>query len=535
MDTKALRQKILDLAIRGKLVPQDPNDEPASVLLERIRAEKQQMVKDGKLKAKDLKNDSVIFVGDDNLHYEKFSDGTEKCVENEIHFEIPSSWMFCRLGDLFTVCSSKRVLQSEWKDSGIPFYRAREIVKLSDNDSVDNELFISEDHYQKLAKEYGVPLSGDLMVSGVGTIGKTYIVKDTDKFYYKDASVLCFQNRTGCINSSYAKYLLESTFMQSQMHNFSKGSTVDTITISTAVRYLCILPPVKEQERIVATINNLLSLNNCIDYELNNLKALVTNAKSKILDLAIRGKLVPQDPNDEPASILLEHIRKEKEELIKSGKLKRDKRESVIFRGDDNSYYETIGNKRACIDSEIHYDIPEGWTVERLKNLYSVNPKNDIANDETIVSFVPMNLINDRFLYNCTYELKQWKDCKKGFTHFADGDLGFAKISPCFENRKSVVFSNLKNGYGAGTTELYILRNFCEGLNPEYAILFLKSESFIERGVDTYSGTVGQQRIDKNIMMDTIIPIPPQNEQQRIADRVKQLFSILDSIQATIV
>ena len=295
------------------------------------------------------------------------------------------------------------------------------------------------------------------------------------------------------------------------------------------------VPPINEQELIIKSIKNLQLYSNIIESQQTDLKSLLLKCKSKILDLAIRGKLVSQDPNDEPASKLLERIRHEKEELIKAGKLKRDKRESVIFRGEDNSYYETIGNKRACIDSEIHYDIPEGWTVERLKNLYSVNPKNDIANDETIVSFVPMNLINEQFLYNGTYELKQWKDCKKGFTHFADGDLGFAKISPCFENRKSVVFSNLKNGYGAGTTELYILRNFCEGLNPEYAILFLKSESFIERGVDTYSGTVGQQRIDKNIMMDTIIPIPPQNEQQRIADRVKQLFSILDSIQATIV
>ena len=364
-----------------------------------------------------------------------------------------------------------------------------------------------------------------ITIAGRGTIGFPVY----RNYEYCPVVRLIVINQCDLINPHFLYYYLYARRLD------SVGSSIPQLTVPMVKPKLIPLPPLEEQERISLKLDLLFNIINNVNTTKDQIKIDIEKIKSKILDLAIRGKLVEQDLNEEPASVLLERIRKEKEELIKSGKLKRDKRESVIFRGDDNSYYETIGNKRACIDSEIHYDIPEGWTVERLKNLYFVNPKNDIANDETIVSFVPMNLINDRFLYNCTYELKQWKDCKKGFTHFADGDLGFAKISPCFENRKSVVFSNLKNGYGAGTTELYILRNFCEGLNPEYAILFLKSESFIERGVGTYSGTVGQQRIDKNIMMDTIIPIPPQNEQQRIADRVKQLFSILGSIQATIV
>ena len=200
MDTKALRQKILDLAIRGKLVPQNPEDEPASVLLERIRAEKEQMVKDGELKVKDIKKDTVIFRGDDNLHYEKFADGTVKCIEDEIPFEVPEGWAWCRLSDLFTVCSAKRVLQSDWKKEGVPFYRAREIVKLSESGTVENELFISEEHYQNMIENYGIPQVNDLMLSAVGTIGKVYIVKSQDRFYYKDASVICFQNTNKIIN-----------------------------------------------------------------------------------------------------------------------------------------------------------------------------------------------------------------------------------------------------------------------------------------------------------------------------------------------
>ena len=461
------------------------------------------------------------------MHYEKFSDGSITCIEDIIPFTLPNGWRWSRLSSL---CSDIQYgVSNSAENSGS--HRLLRITDIQDGkvewDKVPFTTLQSPEQYRLV--------TGDIVFARTGaTVGKSFLIKELpfDSVY---ASYLIRIRLIGKLSRDYVYDFFNSKCYWNQITDKSVGVGQPNCNGSSLKELLIPVPPINEQELIIKSIKNLQLYSNIIESQQTDLKSLLLKCKSKILDLAIRGKLVSQDPNDEPASKLLERIRHEKEELIKAGKLKRDKRESVIFRGEDNSYYETIGNKRACIDSEIHYDIPEGWTVERLKNLYSVNPKNDIANDETIVSFVPMNLINEQFLYNGTYELKQWKDCKKGFTHFADGDLGFAKISPCFENRKSVVFSNLKNGYGAGTTELYILRNFCEGLNPEYAILFLKSESFIERGVDTYSGTVGQQRIDKNIMMDTIIPIPPQNEQQRIADRVKQLFSILDSIQATIV
>ena len=235
------KSKILDLAIRGKLVPQNPDDEPASVLLDRIRAEKEELINQGKIKRE--KKESVIFRGEDNSYYD----------------DIPDGWEICYLGELFNVCSAKRVKQSDWRTEGVPFYRAREIVKLSNNDFVDNELYISEDHYQQVKKEYGIPQPGDLMVSGVGTIGKVYVVKDTDHFYYKDASVLCFENRNGIIDSQYAKYMLMSEFIQNQMRENSKGTTVDTITISAAMNYICFVPPANEQKRIVSAIEQILN------------------------------------------------------------------------------------------------------------------------------------------------------------------------------------------------------------------------------------------------------------------------------------
>jgi len=529
IDTVALREKVLDLAIRGKLVPQDPNDEPASVLMERIREQKQQMVKDGKLKPKDIKGDTVIFVGDDNLHYEKFTDGTVKCIEDEIPFELPKGWMWCRLKDLFNVCSAKRVLQSEWKKEGIPFYRAREIVKLSNNGFVDNDLFISFEHYETLKKSYGVPQAGDLMVTGVGTIGKVYIVQENDTFYYKDASVLCFENRYGAIESEFARIMIDSPLLQEQIHSKTYGNTVDTITISTANDYLCILPPINEQRKIMEAVKNVLEIASIVENGYTELKSGITQAKSKILDLAIRGKLVRQNPDDEPASVLLERIRLEKEELIRQGKIKRDKKESVIFKGEDNSYYLNEGQMTVDISNNLPFTIPESWCWTRIKDVLIVNPRNKLE-DDLEVSFIPMTLIDDGYSGNHTAEVRKWKKVKTGFTHFAEGDIGLAKISPCFENRKSAVFTDLANGYGAGTTELHILRPLGKSILTHYLLAYVKSDCFVEGGKQTFTGDVGQQRISREYVENAYFPLPPIKEQERIVQQISTVFQFLDSI-----
>ncbi len=260
------KAKILDLAIRGKLAPQDPNDEPASVLLERIRAEKEDLIKQGKIKRD--KKESVIFKGEDNSYYETIGSDTTN-IDNEIPFELPEGWEWCRFGSILEICSSKRVLQSDWTKEGVLFYRAREIVKLSETGIVDNDLFISEDHYQRLKTDYGIPNAGDLMISGVGTIGKVYVVRPNDRFYYKDASVLCFQNSYQALYPAYAKYMIESSYIQKQMSDNSNGTTVDTITISTATTYLCVLPPIKEQKRIADKVSQLFSLLDSISGNIN--------------------------------------------------------------------------------------------------------------------------------------------------------------------------------------------------------------------------------------------------------------------------
>ena len=242
---EALKKSILQEAVQGKLVPQDPTDESAESLLERIRAEKQRLIKEGKIK-KD-KHESIIFRRD-NSHYEKL-DGVACCIDDELPFEIPENWCWCRLKSIVNVVSARRVHQSDWRSEGVPFYRAREIGKLADTGSVNNELFITEAQYTEFSSS-GVPHPGDLMVTAVGTLGKTYIVKDGDRFYYKDASVICFEN-FGKINPAYLKLLMYSPYMEEQIKQNSAGTTVGTITIVKANEYLIPLPPLMEQQRIV--------------------------------------------------------------------------------------------------------------------------------------------------------------------------------------------------------------------------------------------------------------------------------------------
>ena len=220
---KQAKSKILNLAIHGKLVPQDPNDEPAIELLKRINPD---------------------FTPCDNGHYT---------------FDVPSGWITTNLGSIFNVVSAKRILKSDWKHSGVPFYRAREIAKLSIYRLVDNELYISEEHYNSLKEKFPVPKASDIMISAVGTIGKCYIVKESDKFYYKDASVLCLCNDYQ-INAKYIYHIMRSEYMLKQMYDNSKGTTVDTITIEKAKQYILPLPPLAEQQRIVAKIEETFSI-----------------------------------------------------------------------------------------------------------------------------------------------------------------------------------------------------------------------------------------------------------------------------------
>ena len=249
--------------------------------------------------------------------------------------------------------------------------------------------------------------------------------------------------------------------------------------------------------------------------------------KNSIVQWAIQGKLVPQDPNDEPASVLLEKIRQEKERLIKEKKIKRDKNASIIYRGEDNSYYEKIlaTGEVKCIDEEIPFEIPKGWEWCRVSSLFQINPK-VVAEDNTSAAFIPMEAISAGYGSEYRYYEKKWGEIKSGYTAFADNDIAFAKITPCFQNRKSAIFEGLPNGIGAGTTELKILRTYGETINRWFVLYFLESPYFIDEA--TFKGTANQQRIIVGYLENKLFPLPPLAEQERIVGKIGLVMPIID-------
>ena len=347
MDTKALRQKILDLAIRGKLVPQDPNDEPAEVLLERIREQKQQMFKEGKLKKKDIKNDTIIFKGEDNLHYEKLQDGTVKCIEDEIPFEVPEGWAWTRFSAITINRDSER--------KPISSSQRTDVAKIYDYYGASGKI----DKIDKYIFNERLLL--------IGEDGANLVTRNKPIAFFAEGQYWV-NNHAHCIDAT-DKFILEylcSYINAISLEKYVTGSAQPKMTQDNMNSILIPLPPYSEQKHMSQHLNEVMYTVDNIEIGKVDINELVSKAKSKILDLAIRGKLVPQDPNDEPASVILERIRTEKEELIKQGKIKRDKKESVIFKGDDNSYYEKVGNNVNCIDEKISFDPPTSGSQNNI-------------------------------------------------------------------------------------------------------------------------------------------------------------------------
>lgn len=255
--------------------------------------------------------------------------------------------------------------------------------------------------------------------------------------------------------------------------------------------------------------------------------------REKVLDLAIKGKLVPQDPTDEPASVLLERIHEQKLQMVREGKLKAKdvKDDTIIFKGDDNCYYEKFSDETIKnIQDEIPFDLPDGWSWSRISSCAIINPRNNLC-DDLDVSFIPMPLIDEGYTNSHSFEIRKWKDVKTGFTHFAEGDLAVAKITPCFENKKSVIFHDLKNGFGAGTTELHIVRVLQNSLNAHYILWNLKTNNFIADGVNAFSGAVGQKRIGREFIANYLLAIPPRVQQDMIVKTIDDAFAAITEIE----
>ena len=493
-DAQALRERILDLAMRGKLVPQDPNDEPAIVLLEKIKAEKEELVKEKKIK----KSKPLPAITDD-----------------EKPFDIPDSWEWVRLGDVFDITSSKRVMKSEWREEGIPFYRAREIVSIKNHQKLKDPIFISKDTYEEKLKVSGRPQVDDILLTGVGTLGIPYVVSTNKDFYFKDGNIIWLRNIKK-INPDFISYYVQSPYMLKIINN-GRGTTVATLTIVRAKSLLVPLPPLSEQSRIAAKIAQLFALLRKVESSTQQYAELQTLLKSKVLDLAMRGKLVKQDPNDEPASVLLEKIKAEKAELIKEKKIKKSKPLPPIT------------------DEEKPFDIPDSWEWVRLGNITHfvgtgmVVPASKQYNTpkSNMVPYFKMNNIgNWDGKFNTNNLVYIIEDDKTDKYLLKPGQLLFnTRNSRELVGKTTVVPANLNQKIVSNNNILRI-ESF-HNMKLDYLNYYLIYSASRNHFLKLTTATTNVAAIYQKQLINCLVPLPPIAEQRRMVNKILDLYKLI--------
>lgn len=526
MNAQQLKNSILQMAVQGKLVPQDPNDEPASVLLERIRKEKEKLIKEGKIKKE--KNPSYIFRGEDNLPYEKV-DGEIHCISDLAPFEIPDSWQWCRVGDLFTNISGLA-----YKKESLNVKSDNMIRVLRGGNIGDEEFFFKSDdvmissEYVKtelfLKKNYMITPA----VSSLEHIGKIALV-DKD---YTDTVVGGFVLMLIPYfdNDDLSRYLLYAFDAKNHRDNcrnitHKSGQAFYNLSRERLMNLPIPIPPKEELKRINAQLAKILPFVSeyaKLDEEINQLNnSFPEQLKKSILQQAVMGKLVPQDPADEPASFLLEKIRAEKDALIKAGKLKKDKHESIIYRR-DNSYYEKLDGIERCIDDEIPFDIPDTWKWCRFFDVIEI--ATNLVNSQEYPDYphiAPDNIEKGSgklFEYHTVSE-----DHVASPNHlFFRGQIIYSKIRPLL--RKAIIASF----DGLCSADMYPLNT---EMDPHYILIFLLSDCFNLQVAKSCSSRVKMPKINQVELGKIVIPIPPLNEQNRIVEKTRRM---LDSLPTTL-
>ena len=498
---------------KKEVVDKPENFEPASILLDKIRKEKERLIKEKKIKRD--KNASIIYRGEDNSYYEKIlATGEVKCIDDEVPFEIPQGWEWCRMQDVITFVNGRAYKKEELLSRGK--YKVLRVGNFfTNNQWYYSDLELSEDKYC---------YHGDLLYAWSASFGPQIWNGDKTIFHYHIWNV---KFDTKVLFREYLYYFF--LFDKTQVRASTTGSTMVHVSMENMKPRLIPIPPIDEQKRIVCGVERVLPY--VEKYELSQSRKDILDAnikeslKKSILQEAIQGKLVPQIDSEGTAQELLEQIKAEKQKLVKEGKLKKSAlNDSVIFRGDDNKYYEQVGIEIVDITGEIPFPIPANWQWVRILDVFQLNPKNE-ADDETLAAFIPMEKISAGYKSDFTFDLVKWGNIKKGFTHFANGDVAFAKITPCFQNRKSAIFHDLPNGIGAGTTELKVLRPYGNTIGRWYLLYFLESPYFIDEA--TFKGTANQQRIVVGYLENKLFPLPPHKQQQRIVAKIEKLFEHL--------
>ena len=542
MNTNALRQKILDLAIHGKLVKQDPADEPASVMLEKLRAEKEAKIAAGEIKRN--KNDSYIFKytgtsgeskTDDNpeglehnRHYEKFVDGRVKDIEDEIPFAVPEGWVWCRLGEIYYHTTGKALKKSNKKGSLKKYITTSNLYWDSFDFSEVRSMYFTDEELDKYTIK-----KGDLVLCNGGDIGRAAIWN-----YDED---ICYQNHVSRmrpkINGIENRFFLYVLMLYKEQDILNgKGIGISSLSARDLLSVIVPLPPSNQQKLIVSEIQKIFYQINLIEIYQTDLQTATTQAKSKILDLAIRGKLVQQDPADEPASVMLEKLRAEKEAKIASGEMKRGKNDSYIYRNPtDNCYYQKYTD--GCeenISDEIPFDVPAGWAWCKLPEVCR-KPITDGTHNS------PSNSASGDFLYITAKNIKNLAICLDDATYISK-EIHESIYSRCSPELNDILLTKDGTIGEVAVNNLnypFSMLSSIALIKPSNEILswflaYILISDLLQNKMKKEAKGSALKRIILAQINDFLIPLPPLAEQQRIVTKIEELFAQFDSIIAAL-
>ena len=499
MTAQQLKNSILQMAVQGKLVPQDPNDEPASVLLERIRAEKERLIKEKKIKRE--KNPSVIFKGADNTPYEKIGDEV-RSLADEVPFDIPDSWEWVRMKYICQLIDGEKIQNASYHNLDARYMRGK-----AEPQTLNSGKYVSQGTYL-------------ILVDGENS-GEVFIAPE-DGYMGSTFKVLWITTQL------FAPYVLKFIELYKEpLRNAKRGAAIPHLNKELFFNLPIPMPPIEEQRRIVEKIDEVSSAVSAYDIAYRKTESLNTAfpeaLKKSILQEAVQGKLVPQDPSDEPAEALLERIRAEKQRLIKEGKIKKDKHESVIFRR-DNSHYEKLDGVERCIDDELPFEIPENWCWARLGSISSyaeTKQKVNAANADSAIWGLDLEDIEKggRLIVRKTVGERKAIGDK---TVFSKGDILYSKLRPYL--LKILVAPEC----GICTPEIVPFQVY-GGIVSEYIVNFLRSP-YVDNLINSITYGVKMPRIGTETMITLFVPIPPIAEQHRIVRRIEELLPLVKGL-----
>ena len=520
MNGKQLKNSILQWAIQGKLVPQDPNDEPASVLLDKIRQEKERLIKEKKIKRD--KNASIIYRGEDNSYYEKMlATGEVKCIDEEVPFEIPVSWSWARLTHVTFLIEDCPHSTAKDEGKGYPLVRTPNIgfgfLLLNGVHRVSEKVY-----NQRNVR--AIPQKNDLIFAREAPAGNIAVIQD-EKVCLGQRTVL-LRPITHCILPQYLAYYILAPSSQQSLVEKSSGTTVAHVNLSDFRPYLIAVPPIDEQKRIVNKLKELLPLldkYNCYADKLSRQNNEInTLLKKSILQEAIQGRLVPQIAEEGTAKELLEQIKAEKLKLVKESKLKKSAlNESVIFRGDDNKYYEQIGKKCLDITEQIPFEIPNSWTWARMGQVgdWGAGSTPQRGNQDYYggnILWLKTGELNNDIVYDTEEKIthRAFQDCSLRMNKI--GDVLIAMYGATI-GKLAIVGKELTTNQACCGCTPYVVYNWFL-----FYFLMASRDSFIKKGEGG-----AQPNISRVKLVEHLIPLPPLNEQKRIVKRIETLFEQL--------